>query len=218
MQTLTERAFELSPPGGVLDSTAIGNLFPGASVGARKLLVHRATRAGEILRLKPGLYILHTAYRQSSLHPFSIAAMVHSPSHVSLESALAHHGLIPEAVYQVASVTVARSRTLRTPLGVFSYHRVPARNPRAGVCLEKLSENSWAFVATPVRAIADMVYLDKHVSWKTDGLSYLTKSLRIEEDDLPGLDPDMIDEVRESIADSRTTDFLSGLREELHDD
>ncbi len=218
MQTLTERAFELSPPGGVLDTTVIGNLFPGASVGARKLLVHRATRAGEILRLKPGVYILDAAYRRSSLHPFSMAAMLHSPAHVSLESALAHHGLIPEAVYQVASVTVARSRTFRTPLGVFSYHRVPAHTPRAGVRMEKLSENSWAFVATPVRAIADMVYLNKHVSWKTDGLTYLTKSLRIEEDDLQGLDPDLIDEVRAGIGDSRTTDFLGGLREEVRDD
>ena len=39
-----------------------------------------------------------------------LAASLHAPSHVSLESALAYHGLIPEAVYQVASITVARSR------------------------------------------------------------------------------------------------------------
>ena len=46
------------------------------------------------------------------------AAAVASPSHVSLESALAHHGLIPEAVQQTSSVTAHRSRSFTTDLGV----------------------------------------------------------------------------------------------------
>jgi len=41
MQTLTERAFQLAPPGGLFDETVICNLFPEGSKGARALLVHR---------------------------------------------------------------------------------------------------------------------------------------------------------------------------------
>jgi predicted transcriptional regulator of viral defense system len=134
MQTLTEQVFMLAPPGGLFDETVIRNLFPDSSEGARALLTHRASQAGEILRLKPGLFALAPPFRKSEPHPFVVAAVLHSPSHVSLESALAYHGLIPEAVYQVSSVTLARSREYFTPLGVFSFRRVPgaARRSRGG--------------------------------------------------------------------------------------
>jgi hypothetical protein len=68
---------------------------------------------------------------------------------VSLESALAHHGLIPKAVYRVGSVTSSRSRVFETPLGIFSFVRVPADNPRAGVGAIKIDERSWVLVAGP---------------------------------------------------------------------
>jgi hypothetical protein len=171
--------------------------------------------AGELLRLKPGLWILAEAFRRTEVHPFVVAARLHGPSHISLESALAHHGLIPEAVYQVASVTVARSRTFATPLGVFTFQRVPARDPRAGVDACRLDPMSWCFVATPLRAIADMVYLNSRVSWAGDGPAYLTESLRIEPDDLDRLSFRPLDAIRRSFRCRRTLDYLNGLHREL---
>ena len=105
MQRLAEMALVLSPPGGLFDMTAVRNFFPDSSAGAIRVLVHRAVSAGEVIRLKPGLFLLHTKYRKSDPHPFVVAALLHAPSHVSLETALSFHGLIPEAVYQTASVT-----------------------------------------------------------------------------------------------------------------
>lgn len=212
MQTLTERAFELAPPGGLFDETVIRNFFPESSDGARALLTHRARRAGEVIRLRPGLFVLGPPYRKSEPHPFVVAAFLHSPSHVSLESALSHHGLIPEAVYQVSSVTAARSREFTTPLGVFTFRRVPARAPRAGVEAVAVSPNSWAFVASPLRAIADLVYLNKEITWKNDGLMYLTESLRIEEDDLLELGFDAMDDIVESLRSRRVRAYLQGLK------
>ncbi|MBI5445834.1 MAG: hypothetical protein HY900_32040 [Deltaproteobacteria bacterium] len=211
MQSLTEKILKLAPPGGLFDETVIGNLFPDSSDGARALLVHRARRAGEILRLKPGLFVLGLPYRRSEPHPFVLAGVLHAPSHVSLESALAHHGLIPEAVYQVSSVTVARSREFSTPLGVFRFRRVPANAPRAGVEAVEVERNAWAFVASPLRAIADAVYLNKDVAWKRDGPDYLTESLRIEEDDLGSLSFEALDEIVESIRSRRVGAYLRGL-------
>lgn len=212
MQNLTELVFKLAPPGGLFDETVVGNLFPDSSAGARALLVHRAYQAGEILRLKPGLFVLAPPYRKTEPHPFVLAAALHAPSHVSLESALAWHGLIPEAVYQVSSVTVARSREFRTPLGVFSFHRVPTRAPRAGVEAVEVSRNAWAFVATPLRAIADLVYLNKSITWKEDGMGYLTDSLRIEEDDLRTLSFEALNEILENLRSRRVRAYLEGLK------
>jgi len=215
MQTLTENVFRLSPPGGLFDETVIRNLFAERSEAARKVLVHRAVSAAEIIRLKPGLFLLAPAFRKTHPHPFVIAAMLHSPSHVSLESALAHHGLIPEAVYQVASVTSARSRTFNTPVGVFSFRRVPAVNPRAGVQARKIDGRSWVFVAMPLRAIADLIYTRKDVSWERDGVDFLTESMRIELDDLKRMSFEKLNEVSESLRNRRTGDYLRKLFQEL---
>jgi predicted transcriptional regulator of viral defense system len=184
MQSLTEKALVLSLPGGLFDMTAVRNFFPDASEGARKVLVYRAVSVGEVIRLKSGLFLLQSSFRKSDPHPYVVAALLHAPSHISLETALSYHGLIPEAVYQTASVTVARSRSFDTPIGRFTFQRVPARNPRAGVQAVKLGHNAWAFVASALRAIADIVYLRPSVVWIKDGLGFLTDSLRIEEEDL----------------------------------
>lgn len=215
MQSLTEKVYKLAPPSGLFDEAVIRNLFPDSTEGSRKLLVHRAVEKGEVLRLKPGLYCLGPDYRKSHPHPFVIAAALHSPSHVSLESALSYHGLIPEAVFQVSSVTVQRSRSFNTPLGRFAFFRVPANNPKAGVKAEKVDSNAWAFVASPLRAIADLVYLRKAVRWDNDGLRFLTHSMRMEKDDLYQLSLTDFDEVHESIRDRRTRAYLSGLLKEL---
>ena len=212
MQTLTEKVFELAPPGGLFDETVIGNLFPDGSDGARAVLTHRACGAGEVLRLKRGLFVLAAPYRKSEPHPFAVAAVLHGPSHVSLESALAHHGLIPEAVYQVSSVTIGRSREFRTPLGVFSFRRVPARMPRAGVEAVAVAHNAWALIASPLRAIADAVYLNGDITWKRHGLGYLTESLRMEQEDLELLSFDAMEDIWESIRNRRVRAYLEGFR------
>jgi hypothetical protein len=215
MQELTERALLLSPPAGLFDMTVVTNLFPDASEGARKALVHRGVSAGEVIRLKPGLFLLQPAFRKSDPHPYVVAALLHAPSHVSLETALAHHGLIPEAVYQTASVTVARSRAYDTPIGRFTFQRVPARNPRAGVDAVQVGQNAWAFVASALRAVADLVYLRPSVVWAKDGLGFLTDSLRIEEEELRRIDLASCEEIQKSLSSQRVRRYLDGLQKEL---
>jgi len=185
MQTLTEKTHRLAPP-----------------------------KHGEVLRLKPGLYCLAPEYCKSNAHPFVVAAMLHSPSHVSLESALAYHGLIPEAVYTVSSVTSLRSRVFDTPLGRFSFQRVPAVNPRAGVEAIEVARDSWAFVATPPRALADLIYLRKDVCWESDGLAFLTESMRIEEEDLGEITTEEFEEVLAGMRNKRVRTYLTELRKE----
>ena len=215
MQALAEKVFKLGPPGGIFDGTVVINLFPDASQGARKLLVNRALLHNEIIRLKPGVYCLSPDLRRTHPHPFVVAALLLSPSHVSLESALSYHGLIPEAVFQVASVTAHRSRIFTTPMGRFEFHRIPCNDPRAGVRAEKLDADSWAFVASPLRAIADLVYLRKSISWNCNGLRFLTDSMRIDETDLRDLSFAGFNDICRSFRNRRTRDYLAGLRKEL---
>ncbi|MBN1424027.1 hypothetical protein JXA88_05665 [Candidatus Fermentibacteria bacterium] len=215
MQTLTEAVFRLNPPGGLFDTTVVQNLFPRASGGARKLLVHRAVSSGEVIRLTPGRYCLARPFCHDPAHPFVVAAFLHSPSHVSLESALWHWGLIPEAIHHIASVTTRRSRTLATPLGRFDFIRVPTLVPRAGVKAVRVDETSWAWIASPLRTIADLVYLRRGVRWGSDGVRFLTDSMRIDMEDLRALPMNDLDEICAGIRDRRTTDYLAGLVKEV---
>lgn len=50
------------------------------------------------VQLRRKLYALATPWRRVHPHPFLIANELHHPSYVSLQSALAYHGMIPEAV------------------------------------------------------------------------------------------------------------------------
>ncbi len=111
----------------------------------------------------------------------------------------------------MSSVTVGRSREFHTPLGVFSFYRVPANAPRAGVEAVAVARNAWAFIATPLRAIADMVYHNKEITWENHGLGYLTESLRIEEDDLRALSFEVLEEILQSIRSRRVRAYLEGL-------
>lgn len=215
MKTLTQALYELSPPGGLFNETVVRNLFPYHTQGARELLINRAMKAGEILRLKRGSYVLAPKYRKTEPPPFTVAGLLLSPSHVSLQSALAYHGLIPEAVYQVASVSTQRRRTFDTPLGVFSYYCVPTNVPRAGVEAITLSSSFWAYVATPLRAIADMVYLDREITWQKNGAGYLLESLRIEEEDLQALAFDRFTEITEAFRSRRVKAFFQGMHKEF---
>ena len=105
----------------------------------------RWTASGRFIQLRRGLYALAPPHRKTDPHPFAIAARLRRPSYVSLESPLAYHGLIPESVPVVTSVTTARPGEVETPVGGFVYSqlgRVPNPGDRftaAGLQVEVLT-------------------------------------------------------------------------------
>jgi hypothetical protein len=215
MKTLTQQVFLFSPPGGLFDPSVVCNLFPDLSPAARNILVHRAVESGEVQQLKRGLYVLSEPFRKTHPHPFAMAPMLYAPSTISLESALAFHGLIPEAVYQTTSTTSKRTTRFATPLGDFVFMAVPSSNSLAGVESIKLDSDFWAFVATPFKAIADLVYLRKEVEWARDGIAFLTDSMRMEPDDLFAISLETANEVIDSFQNKRTREYMRKLSEEL---
>ena len=118
----------------------------------------RWVRAGKIIQLRRGLYTLAEPYRKVTPEPFLIANRLNEPSYVSLQSALAHHGLIPEWVPAVTSVTTARPEEVDTPLGRFIYRHCK-RPLFFGFQEVDLGQGQAAFVATPEKALLDLVYL-----------------------------------------------------------
>ena len=79
-------------------------------------------------------------------------------SYVSLQSALAHYGLIPEGVPVTTSVTTVRPGRWQTPLGVYTYRHVTPKRLSAYRLID-LGGGQKAFMATPEKALLDLVYL-----------------------------------------------------------
>lgn len=182
--------------------------------GARlDALLKRAVAAGEVLRIRRGLFCLSARYMQSPIHAFELAQRIHGPSYVSLESALAHHGWIPEAVYTVTSVTQGRSRTFDTPVGHFSYTRIPQEVLFTGVRRETLEVGSSFFVAEPLKALADYVYAHAH-DW--EGRDPVLGSLRVEEKDLAAVTTASFERLDPLYRSGRVRRFLAGLRKDLN--
>jgi hypothetical protein len=118
----------------------------------------RWTAAGRILQLRRGLYAIAPPYAHETPHPFAVAARIRRPSYVSLESALAYRGMIPEAVPVVTSVTTGRPGTVETPLGVFRYRHVE-RSLFGGYESLRLGGGRQCFVASPEKALLDLFHL-----------------------------------------------------------
>ena len=118
----------------------------------------RWVRAGVLVQLRRGLYSLAPPYQKTRPHPFDLANRLVPGSYVSLQSALAHHGHIPEDVPMVTSVTLGRPGRRDTPLGSHQYHHL-ARDVFGGYELVALGAGHSAFVAVPEKALLDLVHL-----------------------------------------------------------
>lgn len=70
-------------------------------------------------------------------------------------------------------------------------------------------------MATPLRAIADLVYLRREVTWRGSGMEFLTISLRMEEHKLRKLDLSCFSDIYESFKNQRTRTFLKEISKEL---
>ncbi|MBK8047477.1 MAG: hypothetical protein IPK16_10345 [Anaerolineales bacterium] len=91
-------------------------------------------------------------------HPFVVANRMVRSSYVSCESALAYYGLIPEYAPTVVSVTPSRPGRWQTALGGFIFHHLKVSFWR-GYRLTKLVGSQQAFIATPEKALLDLIYL-----------------------------------------------------------
>jgi len=118
----------------------------------------RWTKAGRLYQLRRGIYTLAPPFQKAQPHPFLIANRMVRASYVSLQAALAYYGLIPEYVPVVTSVTTARPGRWETPLGVYEFRHVKT-DLLAGYRLTDLNGGQKAFVATPEKALLDLVYL-----------------------------------------------------------
>ena len=148
-----------------------------------RLQLTRWVNSGRIYQLRRGLYSIAPPYQKIQPHPFLVANHLQWASYVSLQSALAFYGLIPETVNITISVTAGRPERLETPLGIFEFRHIKS-TLLFGYQMTDLGGQN-ALVATPEKALLDLVYLHPG----GESLNYL-HGLRLQ--NLDRLDPGLL--------------------------
>jgi predicted transcriptional regulator of viral defense system len=114
--------------------------------------------SGKLWQLRRGLYAVAPPYQKRKPHPFLVANRLVAGSYVSLHSALAHYGLIPEYVPVTTSVTTSRPQEREAPLGVFAYRHIQTEF-FWGYRRVRVADGQHAAVAQPEKALLDLIYL-----------------------------------------------------------
>jgi predicted transcriptional regulator of viral defense system len=209
MNRLTEQFFH--SPTGVFTQAEVAVALNGSAF-SRHGLVKRALADGEILNIRRGLYCLAPRYQKRSINVFELAQHIYGPSYISLETALSYHGWIPEGVHACTCASFGNAKEFSTPLGVFSYRRIPQNTFYTGVARCVDQDGNAYFMASPGKALADYVYVHKP-DW--GGIDEASASLRLEADDWSTTNPDHLDMLMNNYNHRRVRRFLASWKERL---
>jgi len=211
MQHLMEEALKRVPWG--FFTRAEAGIWLPVSTAALDGLLKRAVQAGEIHRIRRGLFCLDRRFLPAPPNPLALAQLVYGPSYLSTETALSWHGWIPEAVHAVVSTGLGRSREFVTPLGTYVFQRVPQKSLMSGVQrITEAAPHVSYLMARPLKALADYVYTH-HCDWRS--ADPLRGSLRIEDESLSSLSAEDFAELEDQYRSGRVSRFLQGLRGDL---
>ena len=134
-----------------------GMVTAGEPIDRLRVQLSRWVQIGRVARLHKGWYTLASPYRRVTVDLFVVACLIKSGSYVSLQSALSHHGMIPEYVPETTCVTTGRPQVILTPFGRIRYRHI---KPEAFWGFDEVERGDQsAFVARPEKALLDLVYL-----------------------------------------------------------
>lgn len=112
---------------------------------------------GFLVHLKQGFYAFseYSGYPDYALY---FANRIYTPSYISLHTALAAYGVIPELVTQITSVTSLKTAQFKNSFGVYSYKSI---KPELlfGYELRPMPDGRALQFAQPEKALLDLLYL-----------------------------------------------------------
>jgi predicted transcriptional regulator of viral defense system len=117
----------------------------------------RWSKKGYLIRLRQG-HFAFPEYRYKPDYSLYFANRIYRPSYISLHTALAFYGMIPEAVVQITSITTRKTASFSNDFGEYSYHSVKG-NLMFGYELKPTTDNRTIPFATPEKALLDLLYL-----------------------------------------------------------
>ena len=135
----------------------------------------RWTKKGYLIRLRQG-YFAFSEYKRKPDYALYFANRIYRPSYISLHTALAFYGMIPEAVVQITSITSLKTASFTNYFGEYSYNNIK-ENLMFGYDLKPIADNRTIQFAAPEKALLDLLYLYPFYDSKQE-----LEELRLDED------------------------------------
>lgn len=121
--------------------------------------INSLCKKGLIKPIKQGVYLVSDDLRFRPYSKELLAHLIYGPSYISLETALAHYGFIPERVEAITSVCLGRGKSFATPVGAFEYHNIKKSIYPVGVQLKEVFEGFFCQYAAPEKALLDFLHI-----------------------------------------------------------
>lgn len=155
--------------------------------------IGREVRDGKLYKIIKGLY-----ETDPNTPGYLLAQAIYGPSYISFEYALAQYGMIPERVNAItcACFKKRKKKVYQTDFGVFIYKDIPARAYPWEVLL-KVEGNYSYQIATPEKALCDILYTLTPIKNYRNLEIMLFYDLRIDEDEFDQLKIDTIEKLSE---------------------
>lgn len=167
---------------------------------APRNVISRMVNAGDIIRVKKGIYVFGPNYAKRPYSLEILANKVYGPSYLSREYALSFWGIIPEGVKEVTCSTTGKNKSFSTPVGRFSYHHLSPIHYAVGITYVKITPEVGALIATPEKALCDLLISRKEKKVTKESLKrILFDDLRIEEERFYNFDGAVMTEIAETL-------------------
>jgi hypothetical protein len=219
----SEKTIEIIDKNGIIsftDLVSILNQEKNFNEDSLRVMLFRCCKDGDIVSLKNGLYLSQKILSTGKMNEFVAANCMKQDSFVSFESALSFHGLIPERVVGVQSVTFQRKVSYENKLGRFEFLKIVTNPFFTGVKVmpvenKKKELKLFTFMmANPTRAMADIVF-KRNLNWQ--GIELLTEGFRIEHFELKKFTKKDILECIQAYSEyPKVVSFLKKLKYELY--
>ena len=117
----------------------------------------RWAKKGLLLRLRQGYYTF-PEYKNKPDFSLFFANRIYRPSYISLHTALAFYGMIPEAIVQITSVTSLKTASFQNEIGEYEYKSV-RKELMFGYNIKSIANGQSIQLARPEKALLDLLYL-----------------------------------------------------------
>lgn len=126
-------------------------------------------KKGYLLRIRNGWYSLAEGIRTLE-QVYYTANKIYAPSYISLESAFAHYGWIPEGVFTLTSISTRKTTMFDTPKGRFSYASI---KPALFFGYRIINREGYGIkMAEPEKALLDFLYFHPKAQEEDDFKSF----------------------------------------------
>ncbi len=135
----------------------------------------RWVKKGLLIRLRQGYYTF-PEYKGQPDYTLYFANRIYRPSYISLHTALAFYGLIPEAVVLVTSVTSLKTASFENEVAAYDYKTLH-QELIFGYVQKPIADGKTLLLAQPEKALLDLLYLYPFYTTEQD-----MEELRLDED------------------------------------